>query len=111
MIGGMIIGTRKEIIDQKEQEKKEMKGIITGEFKYKGDKLRIVGIYSNGDMETKLESLEKWMEDREEGRRTIIGGNFNARTEKERGRINKEEEKKEIGKISKDGKINAERKN
>jgi len=60
-IRGMIIGTRKEIIDQKGQEKRETEGIITGGFKYKGDRLRVVGIYnSNGDMEVKLESLEEW---------------------------------------------------
>jgi len=27
----------------------------------------LVGVYSNGDIEAKLESLEEWMENREEG--------------------------------------------
>lgn len=42
---------------------------------------RIVGVYVNEDLEKKIEGLKKWMEEREEeGRRVIIGGDFNART-------------------------------
>jgi len=48
------------------------------------------------------------MEDREEGGRILIGGDFNARTGNKGGRINKEDEEEEIGRTSKDGKINGE---
>ncbi|KYN21992.1 hypothetical protein ALC57_05622 [Trachymyrmex cornetzi] len=50
-------------------------------------------------MEKKLESLAEWMKGKEEGIRTVIGGDFNARTGSEGGRIREvmegeEEEKK-----------------
>lgn len=42
----------------------------------------------NRDMERKLELLGRWMKGREEGIRTVIGGgDFNAKTGKERRRI------------------------
>lgn len=38
-------------------------------------------IYVNEDLEKKIEGLKKWMEQREEeGKRVIIGRDFNART-------------------------------
>jgi len=55
----MIIGMRKEIVDQKDQDKWEIEGIITGGLKYKGDSLKVIGIYSNGDIEAKLECIEE----------------------------------------------------
>jgi len=71
-IVGMLMGTRREIVDQKGQEKMKIEGIITGGFKYKGDRVKMIGVYSNRDIEAKLESLEEWMEDKEEEGRTLI---------------------------------------
>jgi len=42
-------------------------------------------VYMNGDMVKKLEELKKWMVEREEGVKTIIGGDFIARTGREGG--------------------------
>lgn len=38
-------------------------------------------MYVNGDMKRKLQNLRGWMEEKEEGILTIIGGDFNAQTE------------------------------
>ena len=37
-------------------------------------KYRIVGVYVSGDIERKTEKLRKWMDEKEEGVITIIGG-------------------------------------
>lgn len=37
-------------------------------------------MYVNGDMERKLEELREWMEEKDKGMKTIIGGDFNAWT-------------------------------
>ena len=39
-------------------------GILEGRIKYGKGKLRVVGIYVNGDVERKLKLLGKWMERR-----------------------------------------------
>jgi len=41
---------------------------------------RIVGVYVGDGIQRTLQDLERWGEDKEEGRRTLIGGNFNVRT-------------------------------
>lgn len=72
---------------------------------------RIVGVYVNKNIEGILRRLEQWMEVREEGKYTLLGGDFNARTGREGGRIVEEEEEKSGRKKrrhSKDQKINRE---
>lgn len=44
-------------------------------------------MYVNGDMEKKLQSLRVWMEEKEKGILTIIGGDFNARTGEKGGEV------------------------
>ncbi|XP_070170412.1 golgin subfamily A member 6-like protein 22 [Polyergus mexicanus] len=109
-MGGMIMGIRRE----REMEIGEIEtmeeGMMTGTLKIGGEEWRIVGVYVNEDLERKIEGLKKWMEEREEeGRRIIIGGDFNARTGEMGGRVNLGEEE-EIGKNrnSKDKKSNRE---
>lgn len=55
---------------------------------------RIVGVYVNKNIEGIIRGLEQWMEVREEGKYTLLGGDFNARTGREGGRIVEEEEEK-----------------
>lgn len=40
---------------------------------------RILGVYVNSDMERKREDLKDWMDEKDKGIKTIIGGDFNAR--------------------------------
>lgn len=67
------------------------------------------------ETESKLEDLREWLEEREEGVRVLVGGDFNARTGKGGG-IEREGEKTERSeeiqdrRKSKDKVVNAERK-
>lgn len=74
------------------------------------ERWRIVGVYANGNIEQKLWKVEHWMEDKEEGIKTIIRGDFNARTGKEDGGAVKDDEMENEGqgRRSKDGKLNRE---
>lgn len=42
-------------------------------------------MYVNKDLESKLEMLKEWIQEKEE--RVVIGGDFNARTGREGGRV------------------------
>lgn len=54
---------------------------MTGKWKMGKKEWKMVRIYVNEDLEKKIEGFKKWMEQRkEEGRRVIIGRDFNART-------------------------------
>lgn len=60
-------------------------------------------------MERKLKGIKEWMEEREEGRRTIIGRDFNARIGEEGGwREEGEREKEGKERRSKDKNVNGE---
>jgi len=107
-MGGMILGIRKDLIGQKEEEGREVEGLIARRINYgKGD-LRVVRVYVNKDMERKLEGLKEWLEEKERGVRTLIGGDFNARSGDEGGKIEEEEGEGNKYRRSKDRKINGE---
>lgn len=40
-------------------------------------------MYVNKDLESKLEMLKEWIQEKEERVRVVIGGDFNARTGRE----------------------------
>lgn len=50
----------------------------------------MIGVYANKDLEVKLERLKKWVEERVEGNESIDREDFNARTEREEGRVEEE---------------------
>lgn len=76
------MGIRKELIEKRTEMVVKEKRIMVGFVRQCREKWRIVGVYVNGDIEQKLRKVEHWMEDKENGVKTIIGRNFNARTKK-----------------------------
>lgn len=44
------------------------------------ERWKMVGVYVNRNIEQKLQKVWHWTEDKEQGVKTIIGGDFNART-------------------------------
>jgi len=82
----------KKGFDTKKEERKEKKVIIVGRIKYDKSSLRIAGVYANGYMKKKLEELKKWLEEWEEGVKTIIGG-ISTQEGKERERNPKDSKK------------------
>jgi len=62
-------------------------GIIVGEVRQGREKWKIVGVYASGGIERMLQKLEFWIEEKEEGIKTIVGGDFNARTAWEGGGV------------------------
>lgn len=80
-MGGMVMGRREKIeIERSREERVEKKdGILIGKLCLGREWWRLVEVYVNKDLEEKMEKLRKWIEDREEGVRVLIGGDFNAR--------------------------------
>jgi len=106
-IGGMVIGVRNGIEVIEEEGEREIEGIIKKIIKIGEEKWRIVGVYVNGDLREKWEEIRKWVEDKGSGIKTIVGGDFNARTGEGGGRLEGGTEREEgEGRRSKDKKVN-----
>lgn len=57
----------------------EKKGTVVGRVERSRERWKIVRVYvKKEDMGGRLKDLEHWMEEKEEGIRTIIGRDFNA---------------------------------
>ncbi|XP_024892034.1 vicilin-like seed storage protein At2g18540 [Temnothorax curvispinosus] len=104
--GGMLLGIRKSIEEIKERRETEEEGKIEGKIRIGEEVWRIIGIYVNNNIDEKLEGLKERTEEGEKGVRTIIGGDFNARTgeegeeeEEEDGKRKSSEERKEGGSL------------
>lgn len=110
-MGGMIMGIRKELLEKGTKIESVREGIMMGKVRIWKEKWRITGVYigKNG-MEGTLQVLEKWMEGKETGTWTIIGGDFNARTGRKGGGVTDGEEEgaEGRGRQSKDSKTNKE---
>ncbi|XP_077273093.1 uncharacterized protein LOC143903409 [Temnothorax americanus] len=106
--GGMLLGIRKRIEEIKEEKKlEEEKGKIECKIMIREKIWRIIGLYVNNDIDRKLKGLKDTTEEKKKRVRTIIGGDFNARTGEEGGWEEEDEERVEGGgRRSKDKKIN-----
>ncbi|EZA49489.1 hypothetical protein X777_12283 [Ooceraea biroi] len=107
-MGGMVMGIRKGMLNKRKKVEVGKEGLMVGKIRCGRERWRVVGVYVNGDIEEKLERLEEWVEGKEEGVKTIIGRDFNARTGGEGRIMMGEEEKEGGGRKSRDGKVNRE---
>jgi len=116
-MGGMVMGIRRELFEKGKEIMTENEGMIVGNVKLGKQIWRIMGIYIKDNMESMLQRLAEWVEEKGEGCCILIGRDFNARTGMEGGGYKicgKEGSKEEDGRKkrrSKDGKINKEGKN
>lgn len=109
--GGMMLGVRKGLNVISDREGREREGIMEAKVKLGKEWWRVVGIYVNKDLEAKLEVLREILEEKEEGWRVLIGGDFNVRTGREGGGFVEGENRGEVKeniRRSKDGKVNSE---
>lgn len=105
-IGGMLVGVRMGIKVEKE-DLKGMKGSIEIIVRLGDERWKIMGIYVREDLGRKLGWLRERVENKEEGTRLLIGGDFNVRTGEEGGIIEKGEwEKDWKSRRSRDKKLN-----
>jgi len=65
-------------------------GIMIGNVRVGKERWRIIGVYVGGNIQETLQELEKWVEEKDEDRRILVGGDFNARTGEEGGRVGTE---------------------
>lgn len=72
-MGGMILGVRVGIIVEKGNRVRNEERAMAVKVKL-GEWWRVVEVYVNKNLESKLEELREWVEEREEGVRVLIGG-------------------------------------
>lgn len=74
------MGVRKEISVDRKENVRELDGVMVRKLRLGEKWWRVIGVYVNKDLETKLQFIKEWMEDKEEGARVVIRGDFNVRT-------------------------------
>lgn len=80
------MGIRRELIERGTRIETKKEGTVVGRVERSSERWRIVGVYvKKEDMGERLKDFEHWMEEKEEGIRTVIG-DFNARIG-ERGEV------------------------
>lgn len=77
-MGRLCVGIRVEIeMEKGTEEGKE--GLMTVKIWLGKEEWRLVGIYVNNDLEMRIEDMRKWIEEKGEKERVLIGDDFNAR--------------------------------
>lgn len=84
-MGGILMGIRKDLLEEGTSIEMKEERILMGRVKNGRKRWRIVGVYVKGNIEGTLQRLQQWMGGREIKVRTVIGGDFNARTRREGG--------------------------
>ncbi|XP_066596130.1 golgin subfamily A member 6-like protein 22 [Prorops nasuta] len=104
--GGIVMGVKEGIKGKRKGEEREEEGIMEIEVKIGKEEWRIIGVYVGKGMRNIEDGLRRVVE-REQGKKCMIGGDWNARigeTREEEG----EEGRTETGRRSKDKVVNAE---
>jgi len=83
--GGMIMGVRKELTEEGEGFDIGTEGIIVGDIILEKTRWRILGVYVDRGIKEMKRKVEGWLDKSKEGRRLLVGGDFNARIEREGG--------------------------
>ncbi|XP_066582662.1 golgin subfamily A member 6-like protein 22 [Prorops nasuta] len=104
--GGIIIGVRKEMEGRIKGGEEDEEGIMEVEVRIKGERWRVVTVYVGKGIRGMEEGLKRIVE-REQGKKVIIGGDWNARTG-ELGGGEGEHEGMEGERMSRDKVINTE---
>lgn len=73
-MGGMIMGIKWEIVEKGVQIETQIEGKIVGRLRTEKERLRIVGVYVNSDLERIFQNMRKWVEEREEGMVKLLEG-------------------------------------
>lgn len=69
------MGIRRELVEVRYKIETDEEGVLVGRIIIGKEVWRILGIYvRRGEMDTILEVLDRWAEEKEEGIRTIVGG-------------------------------------
>lgn len=113
-IRGTVMRIRKKLLEEETGFEKEREAIMMGRIRRGTERWKIVRVYAKKEgLEGTLEDLKRWAEKREEGIKTIVGGDFNARTRREGGGVEEkddEDRKERKERRSKNGKLDKEEK-
>lgn len=106
------MGIRKELMEEGTVIERKEEGIMIGRVKKGEEKWRIVEVYVWENLDWTLRRIEQSAEERDLGIKTLVGSDFNARTDEKGRRIEEKESreggKERIGRKSKDKKVNRE---
>lgn len=111
-MGGLVMGVRKNLVGGQVAVEAKGEGIIVGRVRIGEKRWKVIGVYvGKRGIEETLREIDEWIRGEGEGEKTIVGGDFNARTGRERGGITVKEgegwEEEEVRR-SKDEKMNRE---
>lgn len=90
--GGILMGIKKEMVEDKEEFNVETEGIVVGEAKLGKEDWRIIGVYVNKGIERMILNVEGWIDRGKKEKSILLGGDFNARVEREGGGVESEGE-------------------
>jgi len=102
--GGMIMGVKKDLMEEGKGIHVETENIILGDIKQGKERWRIIGVYVDEGIKVMVKKVENWMGRAGESHKTLLGGDFNARI----GRVGGGYEGESGERKAKDERINGE---